>query len=38
VYTFPPDYIQRLRKVLAEKHPDWVGTKGNTVDRRAASD
>jgi esterase/lipase superfamily enzyme len=38
VYTFPPDYIQRLRKVLAEKHPDWVGAKGNTVDRRAASD
>jgi len=38
VYTFPPDYIQRLRKVLAEKHPDWLGAKGNTVDRRAASD
>jgi len=27
-----------LRKVLAEKHPDWLGAKGNTVDRRAASD
>jgi esterase/lipase superfamily enzyme len=38
VYTFPPDYIQRLRKALAENHPDWFGAKGNTVDRRAASD
>jgi esterase/lipase superfamily enzyme len=25
VWTFPPDFIERLRKVLAEINPDWVG-------------
>ncbi len=30
VWTFPPDFIERLRKVLAEMNPDWAGTKGKT--------
>lgn len=38
VYKFPPDYIHRLRKALAEKHPDWVVTKGKAVDHRAVND
>jgi|GEM_PF-6487323 len=25
VWTFPPDYIQRLRNALAEKNPVWSG-------------
>jgi esterase/lipase superfamily enzyme len=25
VWTFPPDYIERLRKVLAKLHPGWAG-------------
>ena len=25
-WTFPPDYIERLRKVLAKLHPGWAGT------------
>jgi hypothetical protein len=23
VWTFPPDFIERLRQVLAERNPDW---------------
>lgn len=38
VYTFPPDYIQRLRKALAERNPNWIGVKGNAVNRRTVID
>ena len=38
VWTFPPDFIERLRKVLAEMNPDWAGAKGKTDDRPAAND
>jgi hypothetical protein len=38
VWTFPPDFIERLRKVLAEMNPDWAGAKGKTDDRLAAND
>jgi len=38
VWTFPPDFIERLRKVLAAMNPDWAGARGKTVDRPAASD
>jgi hypothetical protein len=38
VWTFPPDFIERLRKVLAEINPDWAGAKGKTDDRPAAND
>jgi len=36
VWTFPPDFIERLRKVLAEMNPDWAGTKGKMGGRLAA--
>jgi esterase/lipase superfamily enzyme len=35
VWTFPPDFIERLRKVLAEINPDWAGARGKTDDRTA---
>jgi len=38
VWTFPPDFIERLRKVLAEINPDWAGARGKTDDRPAAND
>jgi len=38
VWTFPPDFIERLRKVLAEINPDWAGAKGKTDDRPATND
>ena len=27
-WTFPPDYIEGLRNVLAEIHPDWAAADG----------
>ena len=38
VWTFPPDYIERLRKVLTEMNPDSAGAMGRADDRLAASD
>jgi esterase/lipase superfamily enzyme len=38
VWTFPPDYIERLRKVLTEMNPDWAGAMGKADDRLAGSD
>jgi hypothetical protein len=38
VWTFPPDFIERVRKVLAAMNPDWAGARGKTDDRPAASD
>ena len=38
VWTFPPDFIERLRKVLAEINPDWAGAKGKTDGRPATND
>ena len=30
VWTFPSDYIERLRKVLVKIHPDWSASHGPT--------
>jgi esterase/lipase superfamily enzyme len=30
VWKFPPDFIGRLRKALAETNPEWVGTAGKS--------
>ena len=38
VWTFPPDFIERLRQVLAERNPDWEGAVGKDDDRPAKSD
>jgi hypothetical protein len=32
IWTFPPDFIERLRKALAEINPEWAGATGKTVD------
>jgi esterase/lipase superfamily enzyme len=37
VWTFPPDFIERLRKKLAEMNPDWTGARGKPDDRTAAN-
>ena len=31
-WTYPPDYIERLRKALAEINPEWASAAGKTVD------
>ena len=38
VWTFPPDFIERLRQALTEINPDWAGATGKDDDRPAASD
>jgi esterase/lipase superfamily enzyme len=37
VWTYPPDFIERLRKVLAEMNPDWAGPRGKADDRKTAN-
>jgi hypothetical protein len=37
VWTFPPDFIERLRKVLTEMNPDRAGARGKADDRPAES-
>ena len=32
VWAFPPDYIERLQKVLIEMNPDWAGAQGKASD------
>ena len=31
-WTYPPDYIERMRKQLAEINPEWAGTAGQASD------
>ena len=38
VWTFPSDFIDRLRKVLVEMNPDWRGARGKGDDRRLVGD
>ena len=38
VWTFPPDFIERLREVLKEMNPDWDGTMGKDDERASATD
>ena len=35
VWTFPPDFIERLRKELAKINPEWAGANGKANDRPA---
>jgi esterase/lipase superfamily enzyme len=32
VWKFPPDFIERLQKVLIEMNPDWAGAQGKADD------
>jgi esterase/lipase superfamily enzyme len=38
VWTFPPDFIERLRKALATTSPDWPGAESKADNQPAASD
>ena len=38
VWTYPPDFIERLRKVLTELNPDWAGINGGTSRRQTTND
>jgi hypothetical protein len=38
VWTFPPDFIERLRKALATTSPDWAGAESKADNQPAASD
>jgi esterase/lipase superfamily enzyme len=38
VWTFPPDFIERLREVLTEMNPDWAGTMDKDDERALATD
>jgi esterase/lipase superfamily enzyme len=38
VWTFPPDFIERLRKAVAEQNPVWAGANGQTGSQQAAND
>ena len=37
VWTFPPDFIERLRKVLVKMNPDWAGASGKTDERTGSN-
>lgn len=38
VWTYPPDFIERLRKALVEMNPEWAGAKGKTGARLSSDE
>ena len=37
-WTYPPDFIDRLRRQLAEINPEWAGVQGQADDSPAVID